>query len=700
MKKSKIATTSNRSESTIPTAGSKKRITFDFETRSACHLKKSGAFKYSRDLTTRPTCLAIKVHGDSQITFLAFHQINKFWQDLAPEFRNWWRRFIRESYEFSAHNAFFERAIYTNILVARYGWPEIPAEQYRCTAAKAAACALPRNLAGAGEALGLSVQKDKRGYIAMMATCRPVKAWTAWNKKGRIGPEPKMFLDPEDAPEIWNTLYEYCKIDVLAEEALDEALPDLTSEEQEIWHLNQRMNWRGLRIDVPLVEKIVGIMEVESKKKLKALDSLTMGFVTKPGARKSIMDFLELEGVRLPNLQKQTVDDKLQSFDLSPDMRSLLELRKALSLTSTRKYQAFLSRAGSDGHVRDILLYHGASTGRDTGTGVQPHNFPRGIIKVSRERPYAHVENVVDLDVEMLRALYGDSLSTLFSSILRNMILPNEGHELFVADFSKIEVAVLWWLADNEPGLKVLRSGKDPYKYQAAANTGKTYEEIAEEGNERQLGKAQVLGCGFGMGAPKFQKSAWDMYRLKLSEEQSKQAVDNYRRANAAVPELWKAYERAAVAAVESPGQTIEAGKCAFRFSRGFLWARLPSGRKLAYRDPQIAWRETDYGPRKTLEFWGVNPKTKKWSIERTWGGSLTENLVQATARDLLMPAMVRLEKAKYRALLTVHDEGICERKIGKGSVDEFVRILCQVPRWGEGLPIDAKGWSGYRYRK
>jgi DNA polymerase len=171
------------------------------------------------------------------------------------------------------------------------------------------------------------------------------------------------------------------------------------------------------------------------------------------------------------------------------------------------------------------------------------------------------------------------------------------------------------------------------------------------------------------------------------------------------VPKLWKAYENAAIESIETH-TTVKAGHCEFSYkidrrrNTQFLWLKLPSGRKLAYADPQITWRETDFGPRKTLEFMAVNSKTKKWTLERTWGGTLTENIVQATARDLMMPAMVRLEKTGYKALLMVHDEGICEKPKDTGSIDEFVRILCERPAWAPSLPLEAKGWSGPRYRK
>lgn len=376
----------------------KKRLTFDFETRSVCDLKSSGGYKYSQDPTTRATCMAFKIHGEPTIYFLDFFTIGKHWNDLPQKFKNLWLRLIEERFEFSAHNVFFDAAIYKNVLVKRQGWPDIPFDLFHCTAAKAAACALPRNLEGAGAALNLSVQKDKRGFIAMMATCKPTKQWNAWNKvqttrkawtydqlQAAVNPQPKLFLEPNDSPEAaetFKTLYTYCKYDVLSEEALDDRLPDLIPIEREVWLLNQRLNWRGIRVDLKTIRKIISILDAESKIKLKQLDALTMGLVTKPGARKSILEFLALDGVELPDIKAQTVQDALSGGKLNPDMKALLEIRKALSKSSVKKYQAFEKRASEDdGRVRDILLYHGASTGRDTGTGLQVQNIARPLLK-------------------------------------------------------------------------------------------------------------------------------------------------------------------------------------------------------------------------------------------------------------------------------------------------------------------------------
>lgn len=715
----------------------KKRIILDFETRSAAELKKIGAFKYSRHPTTQPTCLAFKEKGKEKVYLLKLEQINRDWYELPESFRELWVSYIVQGFTFAAHNAFFEQCIYFNILVERLHWPAIHKSRWMCTAAKAAAHALPRSLEGVGEALRLHDQKDKAGYNAMMATCKPTKKWAAWARLqeqvkagARISeakklkakePEPEKFLSPKAAPDVWNTLYRYCIMDVKAEEAVDDALPDLSPNEQKLWLLNQRLNWQGIRLDIPMVKRIVFIMEIESKKKLTELDSITMGLVTKPGARKSILEFLALEGIELPDIRKNTVENAIKNISMSDTMKRLLEIRRALSKTSTKKYQGMLDRAESDERVRDILLYHGASTGRDSGTGVQFHNLPRPLIKQDE------IEEILKLlqepqppedVVSWIECFYGD-VGAVFSSLLRSMMIPREGKTLIVADFSKIEVAVLWWLADNYPGIQVLKAGKDVYKYQAAENTGKTYEEISDDGGERQLGKAQTLGCGFGMSWEKFQSTALELYGLKLSDEQAQEAVSNYRKANEAVPKLWATYERAAIEAIEKK-KPVKAGKCVFYCSRRFLHIVLPSGRKLSYLNPRISWREREYTkfsicpetgetiktreiskPKKTIEFYGLAKDKKKMQLERTWGGTLTENIVQSVARDLMMDAMLRVESEGYTPLLMVHDEGIGEIEKAKADLKAYIKLLCKMPMWGDdNLVIEAKGWTGLRYRK
>jgi DNA polymerase len=234
------------------------RTVLDFETRSVADLKKVGAYQYSKHPSTRATCLAFKSPGDVKPILIPFELANIQWSDLPGAHRKIWEKRARGIVV--AHNAFFERCIYQNILVERLGWPEIPTTSWRCTAARAAACALPRALDRVGEVLKLSTQKDKGGMIAMMRTCRPSREWNAWNKK-RNGTEPELFISPESHPEVFRDLYHYCLIDVLTEELLDQQLPELSEFELEIWRINQEMNWNGFRVDLPLVRKIVTILE-------------------------------------------------------------------------------------------------------------------------------------------------------------------------------------------------------------------------------------------------------------------------------------------------------------------------------------------------------------------------------------------------------------------------------------------------------
>lgn len=709
------------------------RITIDFETRSKSNLKLEGAYKYSLDPSTQATCLAIKERG-GPVVLLRFREINQPWRKLPIEFRKQWRCYIDEGCLFCAHNAFFERCIYENVLVARLGWPSIPFRQYRCTAAKAAACALPRNLEGAGESLRLRIQKDKRGYAAMMATCKPTKRWNQyWKCKDDIargvrvtekrkklarvdGPEPPAFLEYDEAPDVWNTLYEYCKIDAASEEELDLALPDLIPFEQEVWHLNQTINWRGLRCDLPTVEKIIGIMDSEGKLKKKQLEKITLGLITKPRAIKKILEFLAFEGVELPNLQKKTIEDALNGFGLSDDMRTLLEVTQALSLASVKKYKSFKHRSDPGGWIRDIVLYHAASTGRDGGTGINPYNFPRGLIPVRKGRPYAMVDNVASLPHDTLSLLYGDKLPLVFSAILRSMIIPAEGCKLAAADLSQVEVIVLWWLADNEPGLAIIRAGLDVYVDQASANTGIPYAEIPKEGDMRQLGKAQILGCGFRMSWKKFKDTAYSMYRLKLTSRQSVEAVKNYRTKHVAVTELWDAYESGAVMAVQNSGRAVLAGKCRFIFEKEFLTIQLPSGRKLYYREPEIVMKTITYTsleegqngedvevertskPKPTIQFLGLDKSKKRLQTEFLHGGIITENIVQAVARDCMMVSLLELEKREYRVRLSVYDEAVVDRE--EVDLKEIIEVMTTTPKWAPGMPLKAAGWEGPRYRK
>lgn len=658
------------------------KITLDFETQSRANLKKVGAFVYSEDPSTRAACLAVQDHFGGMPFFFNFEDIQEKFKNLDEYFQSFWIENVRKGTIFSAHNAFFEQCIYNNVLVKRQGWPPIPLHQWRCTAAKAAIMSLPRSLAGAGEALKLSVQKDLKGHIAMMKLCKPRK-------------KDNEFWTPETAPQDFAILYAYCKRDVEAEVALDKALPDLPPSEQELWFLDQKINQRGVCVDMPVVKKIIQIREKETAKMLKEVDSLTEGLIESTTQRQALLNYLADEGYDLPDLRSATVEEYLSEGKVNGDCKRLLEIRRALSKSSTAKYNKFLERTSHDNRVRDLYLYSGAGTRRWTGVGIQPQNFPRGNVKDIAEA----IERIKSSSTLDLKLLYGDNLGPLFASCLRGMLIATPGFELFQQDFSAIETRVLWWLAGNEEGLKIFGNGEDPYIDMAAYVFNKPWHQVSDE--ERQLGKAIILGCGYQMGAPKFLATCETMYRIKLTEAQAKNAVNAYRTKHAAVPKFWENINNATKAAVENKDTTYRVGRIRIRSNGKWLQIRLPSGGKISYAYPKVEWQITQWGSNsRVVSYWAPNPKTKKWNKETTYGGKLVENIVQAASRDLLAEAMMRAEAKGYRVLMHSHDEIVSETKLGVGSNEEFGRIVSESPDWAVGLPIESKGWSGLRYKK
>lgn len=691
-----------------------KRLTIDFETRSESDLKRQGAYKYSKHKSTRATCLAIKEYGKLAV-LIPFNWINQPYARLPEQFRKKWETYIADGWEFSAHNAFFELSIYMNVMVARLGWPLIGFNQWRCTAAKAAHYGLPRSLEGVGSALGLLTQKDKAGMIAMMQTCKPTAVWTKWNTGGKIGSEPEKWREPHAYPQVFETLYHYCKVDAMAEEAVDAALPDLSESELKIWRRNIKQNWRGLDIELSIVNQVIERMETAERANRSALFTATLGCIEKPGARNAILEFLASEGLELPDLKASTVRDALKAGINSDAARLVLDLRAKLTKASTKKYYAFRERTDDDGKARDFTLYHAASTGRSGGVGINPYNFPRGLVKARAG---------LELIDEFRLALRGDreALAKIektgqlfYSAMLRNMIKAGDGQILVAGDWSMIEVIILWWLAGNVFGLDMIRSGDDIYILQAVQNIGRPYSEIkaAYDRDEqwaqdaRQLGKAQILGGGFGMGGTKFQTTASLQYALELSAEQSSRAIYSYRQSHAAVPRMWYGVEEAFKSALR--GKPVMFCKCSFylepvkRGTAQFLIIELPSGKKLPYMNPKVESHMTLNGPREQITFDAPGKDRKTLWREHTWGGKLTENIVQSLARELMNDRATEVEEAGYTVLFDVYDELVTSHPDGDRDaiLKKLLGIMLRRPAWGDSqLPLKAKGWVKSNYRK
>src|ERR1035437_2829413 len=590
-----------------------------------------------------------------------------------------------------AHNAWFERSLWTNILVPKYGFCSIGNLEWRDSAAKAAAHALPRSLEDAVEALGLDEHKDVAGHKLMLKMSKPRKSRKAeralWEKTG----VPPPLLLWHESTELLSKLFAYCRQDVVVEAMLSAALPDLNVQESALYVLDQQINERGFQLDQEAVNTALALIASESQRLNTELCSLTQGKVKKATQRAQMLRWFEGKGLDLDDTQAATITEVLGSVNLSQNARRGLEILSTLGKSSTAKYEKMKDWMAPDGRVRGGLIYHGATTGRWSGSGVQPHNFPRGTIK-NQEALWRHLKEHAPIKLDIMTAL---------SHGLRGAIIAGPGQRLFVADYSAIEARVVMWLAGQEDALDIFRRGEDIYLDMASTIYDKMCSK--EDTQERQLGKATILGCGFQMGASRFVDTA-ALYGITIDEDFSKRVVDAYRMKYPRVKTLWYDMEQAAVDALhrDNADESIPCGQVTWRLDGRFLYCQLPSGRQLASPNPRLTPRQTPWGEtRMQLSFMGVDSHTHQWTRQVTYGGMLVENVTQAVARDVLAEALTRLDATgTYHPVLSVHDEILSEASLDEGSVAEYEALVTESPVWGDGLPLAAEAWTGMRYRK
>lgn len=678
-----------------------KYLIFDYETFSECDVKTSGAAEYAKHPSTEILCAAY-VYGEREE--LADADIKLFVppKDPAAHDTEFLRLLTLPGTVLVAHNAFFEQCItkyvltrYTRLLRSQLA-DDLPPERWICTASLARAVGIPGNLEGATAALDLSHQKDMEGHRLMLKLCKP-------RKPTKNDPSTR-----HDDPADYIRLYDYCAKDIAAERELFLTLPPLHPKEREIWILNQKMNLRGFAVDRELVGGALHCIERETT----ALDARFRKLTGLASARQrdATLNCLSGLGLPMPDLRAGTVDETLKSIKhlgKENPCREILEIRQAISKSSTAKYAAFNARSQSDGRARDNTIYFGAHTGRDAGTGLQPQNLFKSTM------PHADVLTGIDLikarDVTTIQALYEKPME-LYASALRSCIVAPDGKTLDVGDFATIEVRVLFWLAKHAKGLEAFVSGKDLYIDMAEAIYNESAADILKRYKsgdlfgiqQRQLGKQTVLGAGFGIGisGEKFQKTA-KSYGMDISISLAQKAIAAYRERHAPVVRFWDTIETAATLAINNPGKAYRHGFLRWKTEGNWLSCQLPLGRKLWYFKPRIERVNTLYGEKLSITYRGVESVSRKFIRMSTWGGKLTENVVQAVARDLLMEALLRLEKRGFPPVLAVHDEIVCERDddIFEGESQMF-GLMAKAPAWAEGLPIKVEGWTDRRYRK
>jgi DNA polymerase len=641
--------------------------TIDYETRSMAELKKVGAFKYCQDPTTSILCLAYKFSDEKDVRL--WRPGLSFPKDLADH--------ISAGGIVKAHNAEFEFCV-TNYVGRKHGIPSLKWDQLQCSAARAAALALPRSLEQLSKAVNAGVEKDMDGNRLMMKLSKPRKV------KGV-----PTFV--EGTPAEMERLYSYCKKDVEAENACELKTFPLSAEEQKLWVFTEMVNERGMRFDRAKVKTALEFVDFYTKELQEELQEITFGAVNTGKQTAKLLECLSTHDLILPDVKAGTVKEALERPDLTPMARRLLEIRQALAMSSISKLKAMIHVGANDDRLRGLILYHGASTGRFSGRGVQPQNFPRGSV--------SDVQNIFDAydqGYDFFKMLFPNVLAAVSSS-LRGMLIASEGHELFAGDFASIEARGLLWIAEDEAGLSIFRAGKDIYKEMA----GEIYKIDPKHvnKNQRQVGKFAILALGYGMGAKKFVETCAG-FGVTITMEFAQRVVNIYREKFEIVKKFWYEVNASAIKAVKSPGTVVKCKRLAFLSKGNFLMIKLPNGRKLFYASPKISTEIKTWGEVQSLSFMSVNAKTKKWEREHTYGGKLVENIVQALSRDLMVETMYSLEDAEYKVLITVHDEVVAEKEIGKGSVEEFEKLMSIVPAWAEGFPIGAEAWSGPRYKK
>ena len=645
----------------------------DFETYSAADLPACGLDNYATHPTTGVHCMGFCF--DDEPVFI--------WTPYLVPYNA--LDHVRNGGTVVAHNAAFELAIWNNVCVPKYGWPELRPEQMRCTMAQAYAMSLPGSLDKASAALGIEQAKDMAGARVMMQLAKPKTDGTFWK--------------PEGDPAKFQKLYDYCKQDVEVERALDERMMQLSDQEQALWVLDYKINQRGVQVDLPSIQAAIRLVEDEKARLDKEMLRVTNGVVGKCSEVQLLVKWIRSEGVAVGGLAKSDVLDALAG-DLPERVRLALNLRKEGGKSSTAKLIAMRDRASADGRVRGTLQYHGASTGRWAGRGIQVQNFPR-------PRPItkpAHIEDIIDHldDRDYIDINYGPVMDAMADS-LRAMIVAKPNHELIAMDFSAIEARVLAWLAGQESVLQIFRTHGKIYEHAASGIYNKPLDQVTKD--ERQIGKVAVLALGYGGGVGAFQSMA-RVYGVKVGNDKADEIKKAWRESHKHIVRYWYDLEGAAINAVEL-GVVCKAGpagrQIAFIKKGSFLWCKLPSGRVLCYPYPQIKDVQTPWGETKSaLVFMSVNGTTNKWEETKTYGGSLSENVTQAVARDLLAEALPRLEDNGFPVVFHAHDEVVVEipTSMSNDAEHRVEQLLSETPAWAKGLPVTAEGWRAKRYRK
>lgn len=648
------------------------KLHIDIETYSSEDIAKAGAYKYLESLDFEILLVAYAFNGEG------IHIVDLAQGETLPDY------FIKAlqdpTVEKHAHNAVFERQAFKQI-----GY-DVPTEQWYCSAVKAAYCGLPLSLGDASKALELEEKgKSSTGKALIRYFCCPVKATKVNGQRTRNF--------PHHDPEKWGEFKAYCIQDVEAEREIDNRLKgyNIPNAERAIYLLDQAINDRGILIDLDFAKRAFEINGINSEIILKSIKDLTG--LDNPNSPAQLKEWLSKALQKeVKSLAKDIIPTLIEEAGAGP-VSDVLALRQKASKTSIKKYDAMLNCTCSDGRAHGLFQFYGASrTGRWAGRLIQLQNLPQNHID---ELELAR-EVVADGDYDLASLLY-DDIASLLSQLIRTAFVAKPGYTFAVADFSAIEARVIAWLADEKWRLDVFKTHGKIYEASASMMFNVPIEKVTKGSDLRSKGKIAELALGYQGAVGAMKQMGGEA--MGLSEEDMRQTVTKWRQANRFIVRLWFDVEQAAIRAVETRKPVILPKGLVFNYDGYALTIKLPSGRKLFYKDPSFT--TNSWGAR-SLQYKGMVQATHQWGYVDTYGGKLVENIVQGIARDLLAYSMLRLDGEGFDIVMHVHDESICEVP-AKGAAEELDRmceIMGEPVPWAPGLPLEADGYITPFYKK
>jgi DNA polymerase len=685
-------------------------ITIDFETKSYADLKKVGAWAYSEDPTTDIICVAYGIDSGP---------IQTWWPDkegvgMPGELLS----AIEDGQEVEAHNVAFERAIWQNVLVPRYGWVMPSDDQWRDTMAVACYYALPAALNKLAYVLGFEgkdpeggrlITKYSKLHLKAAKTEIPDHEWVPWREMTKVERDkaPQAREEGGYFNEDFSEFVAYCVKDVQIEQSVSDYLGDLPARELPVFQLDQRINMRGLHLDTEGIEAATLIVNQRAEDLTEEFRQLT-GF--NPTQRDKVIGWFGEQGLKLENLQAPYLKELLEDGELeSGPVRRAIQIRVEINKASTKKLDAMARQCGTDGRARFQTRYHGAATGRWTGGGFQPLNLNRGFDGMDPEQL---VRDILYGDAPWLDTVYGNAMDAI-SKAARYWITAAPGNKIVSGDFRSIEAIILACLAGEEWKVDAFREGVKLYEYMGDKIHGLAPGTVSKSTHpqERQDGKTGELAFGYqgALGAwLKFDNSG------RHSDARIIEICRAWRAAHPQTVALWGGLEAAAIRATRT-GKLETYRQIGFELVDEWLTMILPSHKRLWYWKPQIRISPPRWCRPQQIEACNkgtcrhssipqlsyMAQKEGQWLRVSTYGGKLTENACQAVSREILVPAVLRAEEAGYSPILTVYDEIVVEVPENFGSLNEFKSLMAgPLPDWCVDWPVTVDAWQGKRYRK